>query len=365
MKDIIIDPEGLILDEINKYVDKINKENTVHITLNIDVKKTVIRADTTVSYVIDKLKLQRYAGKPSTKQEMLTKRFNNLERKIYDLTHINITFEHKTRSKTKRIHILQEHLKNIASAVGHFYGNDMDIFNEVSEIQKDQKEIIKARRKHNSKVYKIQKENKRLALKKASEGKFGEVDDDIIKSTLNLYNCAIIDKSSKHRAVLYARVNRTLNEFDEYYWSVETLCLGGIDDNDEQWEVDVSSVSLKWYDEDDPYDGRYQDSLEYYSGMTVEDAMSDLFHISVTELDFAERQGDVLFISTYFNNIDEDNNNIIDELSVAESHRIKGKLKLLSSEEHRVGDFIVHALSIRLYEEGIVEHTQHPPLTLE
>jgi len=154
----------------------------------------------------------------------------------------------------------------------------------------------------------------------------------------------ILDKSSKHRAVLAAR----LGYIDYVGLVVLQTILAGEDDNGERWSHII---------DDFRYDEPAQiDSSRYCK--TVEEAMASLFKVSVRDLEDSIRQGDILFVR-YYSETRAPLYEITKEFDVAPSHTLK------SDTEFRVHRF-EDGSGLTIFNEApaTLEHPSHAPVTI-
>lgn len=166
---------------------------------------------------------------------------------------------------------------------------------KIADLQAQQKTLMVGMREHNSRVISArktsaaaQREKNEIALK---TGEFWKADE----KTLKLYfhppfarnYCA--DISERWRAALYTEMDSTAWKAGRGDWRHKNIGTGraylcGIDDNGDEWGVRVDLQMNRDYFGD-----------LGYAGVTVGDAMSELYNIDKISLQSAVRQGDLLF----------------------------------------------------------------------
>lgn len=167
----------------------------------------------------------------------------------------------------------------------------------ISDLQSQQKALLPELRKHNSLVISARKQQKAERVAKNTEalaaGKFWKADRDALKDYFNppFDRNYLADVSEEWRAALYTEMDSTAWKASKGDWRHKNIGTGqaylcGIDDNGDEWghRVDLSAY----------LDHDYYGDMGY-AGVTVEDAMSELFGVAREKLNKCTRQGDLLF----------------------------------------------------------------------
>lgn len=170
---------------------------------------------------------------------------------------------------------------------------------QITALQSQQKTLIPQLRASNAAYLAERKTHNAEQARKNAEaleaGRFWEVDKEILKNYFHppFNRNYLADVSRKWRAALYTEMNSTAWKAGSGDWRHKNIGTGrayicGIDDNGDEWG---HRVDLSGYLDHDNYGDMG------YAGVTIEDAMSELFEISRNSLAACTRQGDLLFCS--------------------------------------------------------------------
>ncbi len=260
-----------MVDDVVEQLRGIERFNVV-----FEQKKTVTFVEVSIKY--DALKLPKRALSEEARTYLV--RAYEISRDIENRAHI---FAKKVRNTKKALAELAEELENILNKSDQII-SDFDRY--LAEKQGEIKELLKKYREENSKAYKESRELAEIEKEALQNGEFELVSDrrikEFLRTELGLTNITVIDKSSRHRAVLVADVTYIKYEG----WVVNKLYLAGLDDNGESWEVLVANYS-------------YPERLSFVSEIwSVEKAMATVFCVSedLIKHESTKRQGDILIV---------------------------------------------------------------------
>lgn len=232
------------------------------------------------------------------------------------------------------------------------------IDSEVEELSREIKQLNKRITEANREYLQLRKQLRENEEKALERGDYENVSNERLKEYFrHLFprsaKLVVVNKSSKHRAVLFAEV-----DYDNFQYVVR-LALAGEDDNGEEWRHVV-------------IDYIYPPAVKEVMHWTVEGAMARLFGIPPLAVEIAKRQGDILFIecSAAAAELQE----VVDELEIRANHKVKSrKIEILKKYNVQVSDS-EYATSImmrddmilvRLNNDAVVEHPSHQPLRLK
>lgn len=222
----------------------------------------------------------------------------------------------------------------------------------IAALQAQQKALMVKMREHNSEIISArktaaadQREKNELALK---SGEFWKADEKTLKTYFHppFPRNYLADVSEKWRAALFTEMDSTAWKAGKE-WRHKNIGTGrtylcGIDDNGDEWGVRVNlSAHL----------GRDFYGDLGYAGVTVEDAMSELFNVAKRDLDTATRQGDLLFCPCTIPAATELHDEV-EAWTVRESHAVT------SEGLRRNGQYFVSENPVT------ITHTSHAPVIL-
>jgi len=242
--------------------------------VDFEPKKTVTRVVVRINY--DALKLPKQAFSPEAKQYLFNAHLvsDAIERK-------SIVFAKKIKNTRKNFEELIDELEELLNRSNEII-SEFDEY--LTEQQQKIKKFLKKYREENSRAYRKAREEAKCEREALANGDFENVSDkrikEFLRDELGFKNIVVLDKSSKHRAVLVAKVYYI--NYDSWY--VEELYLAGLDDNQESWSIQVAD-----------YQGMYM-KLDGFKEESVEKAMATIFCIPTHFVKTAKRQGDVLIV---------------------------------------------------------------------
>jgi len=357
-----------IMDRVAKTIEKA-KENNITASFYIEdlscQKEQRLRAEYEITYNIGQINYPKnlegnYPHLLWTEMRNIQTKISNLDNTIYfrsptEYNQINLKTKSgpEQRSKAEAEYTLLyatqflDTLKKFSSKT-----NLKNLRRDISILRSQQKELIPQMRKVNSAFIQKRKLEKEEIKKKnqevLTEGRFWEVDKDTLKDYFHtpFQKNYLADVSAKWRAALflecksasYKRYNGTWGHILE---GTGQGYLCGIDDNGDEWGHEVF-VPL---------------SINEYGTMqldaTVEEAMAELFDISINKLGKSYRQGDLLFCpETIPGTRKEELGKLEDAWEVKESHQIYSKGMRYDYEYFQSTNPI------------IVSHTSHNPVFL-
>jgi len=370
-----------LFDEIKSLVNLISCDKRFVCTLNI------AKTRTTLSIVI------RRAVDFKAPQKALSREAEEARHRVIEtLEQLRVAgtlLDVKIKNTKKGLHELIQKLKEIQEQKDELVEQFTQRFsNMVDELEYRIAEL----RRLNSIASKAMRERAKKEREAIKEGRFEEASDKRIKEFLHrlgFKNIVILDKSSRYRAVTFAKVE--LDYREEGNWGVMSTWLAGVDDTGMPWSVPVG-----------PHD---RGSLLSYRGLTVEDQMAIAFGVypDVLEDESTMLQGDVLVFHckeeevqewcgylkyspqamrirqswdprdivfrTAWKNIDDDYTEF-SSLDIATSHVLQapqGRVKrieavlLVNDKPTMTRQLVYHVV---LPEGGTLTHKEHAPLTL-
>lgn len=168
---------------------------------------------------------------------------------------------------------------------------------QIIALQAQQKALLPRLRESNSVYLSARKIQTATQSRKNAEalksGRFWEADNETLKNYFHppFNRNYLVDVSPRWRAALYTEMDSTAWKAGSGDWRHKNIGTGqaylcGIDDNGDEWG---HRINLSEYIDLDEYGDMG------YAGITVEDAMAELFDIRKNKLDACIRQGDLLF----------------------------------------------------------------------
>jgi len=208
---------------------------------------------------------------------------------LRDAYKIDEEIEKRAVIYSKKIKNTMKNYAEVAKELEEILQNSSKIISEfdayLTEQQRKIVEILKICREENSRVYRRMREEVKKEREAIANGDFENVSDrrikEFLRDELGLKNIVVIDKNSKHRAILAAEV--TYYKYDGL--RVKRLLLCGLDDNQESWCIEVAR-----------YCNEIKISTLENMMLTVEDAMAMVFCVPKKCIEEGKRQGDILVV---------------------------------------------------------------------
>jgi len=323
-----------IYRKIDAYIKKIDAEERLSVEI-IRYNRSAHEFSARVCISFDEPRLKKILGNISGDWEKIAE----MRRK---LRHFDGAILEISASKTKDSFI------EAVEQLRKFYRqrkSKMNSFDKkLEKLAKEVKETNKIITKYNSEYVRARKAEKEEMRKALEDGRYVEVTDDkMLKDYFDLSYVTVLDRSTKHRAVLFAHLTDYYNEYRNPGpapgfgimfggWGVDYLVLAGVDDNEEMWEIRIDVT-------DEYHDGwtsfRVPSSLSYIEKKyDVEEGMKRVWGLKRhAPLNTAKRQGDILICPLEKYKIYEwaigdtkiEEETIRDEFEVFPNHKLIGK----------------------------------------
>jgi len=259
-----------LLNEVKSVVLALSKDSRLRCVLDEKKTRTPVRVEVVTALPAPKLPKRALSERAKTVLREATDLLQRVSLRC-------VLLEMKVPNTNRGLSELLQHLNAIVAQKEELIAQVHDF---VKNAEEKLSHLLEELRRLNSLASRRAKERAKEDRKAIEEGRYADVSNKRLKEFLHklgFKNIVVLDASSKYRAIAFATVEYTTND-----WQVGSLWLAGIDDAGRRWRIELA-----------PYAGC---DLAEYNETTVERLMSIAFgvHQSIVKKETTMLQGDIL-----------------------------------------------------------------------